>query len=87
MSSSYMCLLKFYNFADLLLSVLLQGSDNHGSAHQHFTTVCYNLRKPLESLVQEDQPDALRGMVVFLSLHASKVKTSSWSLLAPDHLG
>lgn len=87
MSSSYICLVNIYNFADLLLSVLLQGSDYHGSAHQHFNRVCYNLRKPLESLVQEDQPDALRGMVNFLSLHASKVRTPSWSLLAPDHLG
>ncbi|KAK9916388.1 hypothetical protein WJX75_002097 [Coccomyxa subellipsoidea] len=57
-----------------------------GSDYQHFNRVCCNLRKPLESLLQEDQPDALRGMVNFLSLHASKVSDTEVVALITDLL-
>ena len=50
--------------------MLLQVCDRHGSAQQHFSQVCCNMRQPL----QNDQPDSLREMVKFLSLHVPKVR-------------
>ncbi|BDA41093.1 probable HEAT repeat-containing protein 6 at N-terminal half [Coccomyxa sp. Obi] len=52
------------------------GLDHHGSAEQHYTQVCCNLRQPLQRLHPDEQPKYVLNIVKLMSMHASKVSES-----------
>lgn len=58
---------------------LTQGLDYHGSAEQHYTQVCCNLRQPLQRLHPDEQPKSVLNIVKLMSMHASKVIMSRYS--------